>query len=115
MFRLKVYDWFEKVRFFKMGPWQREQGKKLALAGLRLQAPLGSDDRLVPSLRRRSFQNTTPDTDSAQFVAPNACVVGNVTMGEFSAVWYGAVIRGDRSGISLGKNAVVQDLVTMHA
>ena len=45
MLRLKVYDWFEKVRFLNIGPWQRETGKKLALAGLRMQAPMGSDDR----------------------------------------------------------------------
>lgn len=36
MLRLKVYEWFEKIRFLKIGPFQRQQGIKLAEYGLKL-------------------------------------------------------------------------------
>lgn len=36
MFRLRVYDWYEKLRFLSIGPWQRETGKNLALQGLKM-------------------------------------------------------------------------------
>ncbi len=45
MLRLRIYDWYEKTRFLRFGPWQREQGKRLAQLGLRLQAPFQNDDR----------------------------------------------------------------------
>jgi gamma-carbonic anhydrase len=47
------------------------------------------------------------------FVAPTATVLGNVTIGDKSAVWYGSVIRGDQSEIiigsktSIGENSVI--------
>ena len=36
------------------------------------------------------------------FVAPSATVVGDVTLGERSSVWYGAVLRGDVNHIKVG-------------
>lgn len=36
-----------------------------------------------------------PVTDPSVFVAPNATVVGNVTIAHKSNVWYGAVVRGE--------------------
>jgi carbonic anhydrase/acetyltransferase-like protein (isoleucine patch superfamily) len=36
-----------------------------------------------------------PDTARAAVVAPNATVLGDVTLGPLSSVWYGCVLRGD--------------------
>jgi carbonic anhydrase/acetyltransferase-like protein (isoleucine patch superfamily) len=36
-----------------------------------------------------------PKLDNSVFVAPNATVVGNVSMAFKSNVWYGAVVRGE--------------------
>ena len=36
-----------------------------------------------------------PDIDGAAFVAPTAVVVGAVTMGPQSSIWYSAVARAD--------------------
>lgn len=47
--------------------------------------------------------------DSTAFVAPNATVVGNVTLGKHVSVWYGAVVRGDNSKITVGAKTNVQD------
>jgi len=48
------------------------------------------------------------------YVAPGAAVVGHVTIGEGSSVWFGASIRGDHSSITLGSNCTVQDNATLH-
>lgn len=49
------------------------------------------------------------------FVAGGAKVVGNVTIGEDSSVWYNAVIRADSATIEIGENTNVQDNVVLHA
>lgn len=48
------------------------------------------------------------------FVAPNASVIADVNLGERAVVWYGAVLRGDRSGISIGPDSSVGDRVVIH-
>jgi carbonic anhydrase/acetyltransferase-like protein (isoleucine patch superfamily) len=57
-----------------------------------------------------------PDlVDAAAFIAPTAVVVGNVTIGAESSVWFGAVIRGDSEAIRIGKQTNVQDGCILHA
>jgi gamma-carbonic anhydrase len=43
------------------------------------------------------------------FVAPNAAVIGEVLLLEKASVWYGAVVRGDKSKITIGSHTNVQD------
>lgn len=45
------------------------------------------------------------------FIAPNASVVGSVSVAEGASVWYGTVLRADQEGASMtvGKNSNVQD------
>ncbi len=69
---------------------------------------------MVPSLRQKEFQNLKPSIDSAQFVAPNACIIGEVSLEDYSSVWYGAVLRGDRGPITIGKHSVIQDRATLY-
>ncbi len=47
-------------------------------------------------------------------IFPGAHVVGDVDLGENVSVWYNAVIRGDTSYISLGKDSNVQDNCVLH-
>jgi len=56
----------------------------------------------------------TPDTARAAFVAPNATVIGDVTLGAGSSVWYGCVLRGDINSIEIGEGANVQDGTIVH-
>jgi carbonic anhydrase/acetyltransferase-like protein (isoleucine patch superfamily) len=56
----------------------------------------------------------TPDTARAGFVAPNATVLGDVTLGPGSSIWYGAVLRGDINTIEIGEGSNVQDLAVVH-
>lgn len=48
------------------------------------------------------------------FIADNATIVGDVTLGEGVSVWYGTVIRGDVAPITIGRNTNVQDLCMIH-
>ena len=55
------------------------------------------------------------DIQGNAWVAPGACVVGNVTLGDESSVWYNAVIRGDMAPIVVGCGSNVQDGTVVHA
>ena len=56
-----------------------------------------------------------PKIDSEAFVAPTAVVVGAVTMGARSSIWYGAVARADFETIEIGADSNVQDGCTLHS
>ena len=56
-----------------------------------------------------------PAIDDEAFVAPTAVVVGAVTMGPRSSIWYGAVARADAEVIEIGEGSNVQDGSTLHS
>lgn len=49
------------------------------------------------------------------YVAENATIVGDVSMGEQCSVWFNAVIRGDVHYIKMGNKVNVQDGAVIHA
>jgi len=113
MFKLRFLESYERFLYNIWGPRVRSLGQTLNAIGLTVQGPLATDDRLVPSLRQKSFQHHVPRIDRLNFLAPNSAVIGQVSLGERSSVWYGATLRGDKNEINIGKNSVVQDLVTL--
>ena len=56
-----------------------------------------------------------PKIDSEAFVAPTAVVVGAVTLGPRSSIWYSAVARADFETIEIGADSNVQDGCTLHS
>ena len=52
--------------------------------------------------------------DKKVFIAPNATVVGDVTLENNVSIWYGAVLRGDMGAISIGEGSNVQDNCVLH-
>lgn len=62
------------------------------------------------------FAGIHPRIDPTAFVAPNAVVIGNVTIGAEASVWFGAVLRGDEPEfeIRVGARTSVQDNVVLH-
>ena len=48
------------------------------------------------------------------FIAPNATVIGNVSLGAQSSVWFGAVLRGDGDSITIGERTNIQDGSIIH-
>jgi carbonic anhydrase/acetyltransferase-like protein (isoleucine patch superfamily) len=53
--------------------------------------------------------------DPTCFVAPNAIVIGSVSMGAESSIWYQCVLRGDVSTITIGERTNIQDGAIVHA
>src|SRR5690554_5825313 len=60
------------------------------------------------------INGNTPTIDETAWIAPNATLIGNVTLGSESSVFYGAVLRGDVDSITLGARSNLQDNVTVH-
>lgn len=56
-----------------------------------------------------------PDRTKAAFVAPNATLIGRVTVGAGASIWYGAVVRGDVEEIIIGERTNVQDGAVLHS
>jgi len=53
--------------------------------------------------------------EGGAFVATNAIVTGDVTLGEDVGVWFGCVVRGDDAPLTVGRRTNVQDLTMIHA
>ena len=62
----------------------------------------------------RPFLNVHPVYDFSNFIAPSADVIGDVTLGKNSSVWYNVTIRGDVNWIKIGENSNVQDNSVVH-
>ncbi|WP_373229765.1 gamma carbonic anhydrase family protein [Cohnella sp.] len=60
------------------------------------------------------FMGKLPQLASDVYVAEGAKIVGDVTIGEKSSVWFNAVLRGDLAPIHIGKHCNIQDGVVGH-
>lgn len=67
-----------------------------------------------PSLKQFFLPDKRPVTGANVFIAPGATVIGAVSLGDESSVWYGSVLRGDINRIAIGAQSNVQDLSVMH-
>ena len=55
-----------------------------------------------------------PSIHPSAFIASTAAVMGDVTLGEESSIWYGAVLRGDMAAIIIGAQTNIQDGSIVH-
>jgi carbonic anhydrase/acetyltransferase-like protein (isoleucine patch superfamily) len=62
----------------------------------------------------RAYGGIAPRIDATAWVAPGACVVGDVTLAAEVSVWYGCVVRGDVHAIRIGARSNVQDGCVLH-
>lgn len=69
---------------------------------------------VAPGASVLSAAGRTPALDPTSFVAAGARVVGGVTLGPRSSVWYNAVLRADGDTITVGANSNLQDNVSVH-
>lgn len=60
------------------------------------------------------YKENTPHIDTTCFIAPGCSVIGKVSIGKDSSVWYNAVIRGDMASIIIGENTNIQDGSVLH-
>ena len=61
------------------------------------------------------YGSASPTVADSAFVAPTATLVGDVSVGPGAGVFYGAVVRGDRSPLRIGAESNLQDNVTVHS
>jgi len=60
------------------------------------------------------YHGVTPKIDPTAWIAPNATLIGDVTIGPGASVWFGAVLRADMERIELGPGSNLQDNVVVH-
>ena len=61
-----------------------------------------------------NFENKHPKIDKSAFIAENATIIGDVTIGKNVSIWYNVVLRGDVSPIIIGDNTNIQDGSVIH-
>ena len=62
----------------------------------------------------RRFKGITPSLAAGAWVDPQACVIGDVHLGEDASVWPFAAVRGDVNSIRIGARSNIQDNSVLH-
>ncbi len=60
------------------------------------------------------FLRRKPRLGQGVYIAKTAVVIGDVTLGAHSSVWYHAVVRGDINRILVGHHTNIQDNAVLH-
>ena len=60
------------------------------------------------------FGEKIPEIAEGVFVAESADIIGDVTIGEESSIWFNTVVRGDTGPITIGRGVNIQDNSTIH-
>ena len=69
---------------------------------------------MIPPAEPPLFLQRRPQLGTGVFIAPSADVLGDVTLGDDSSVWYQAVLRGDINRILVGPRSNIQDGAVVH-
>ncbi|MFU1768126.1 gamma carbonic anhydrase family protein [Mammaliicoccus sciuri] len=62
----------------------------------------------------KSFKGQKPQIDQSCYIADNATLIGDITIGPKSSVWFNSVIRGDVAPTIIGEGVNIQDLCCLH-
>ncbi len=62
----------------------------------------------------KSVRGHEPQVGEGTFLAETAVLIGDVTIGKDSSIWYGAVLRGDVNKITIGDRTNIQDGTVIH-
>ena len=62
----------------------------------------------------RSYRNVLPTLGPRVFIDPQACVIGDVVLGQDVSIWPFTVVRGDVNFIRIGDRTNVQDGSVIH-
>jgi carbonic anhydrase/acetyltransferase-like protein (isoleucine patch superfamily) len=60
------------------------------------------------------YRGTRPSLGKDVFIAPTASVIGRVSLGDASSVWFGCTLRGDVMSITIGARTNIQDGSVIH-
>ena len=64
--------------------------------------------------RLNTYLRNKPVLGNGVYLAKTAVVLGDVTLGDYASVWFGAVLRGDINRIIVGHHSNVQDNAVLH-
>src|ERR1700748_157917 len=87
------------------GPHPEAQRLDAEVRALRERFPRAHIDRYLAMV---------PSVAAGVLVAPGAALGGDVTLGEESSIWWGAVLRGDLAPVAVGAGTNIQDGTVMH-
>ncbi|WP_323708908.1 gamma carbonic anhydrase [Mammaliicoccus sciuri] len=62
----------------------------------------------------KSFKGQKPQIDQSCYIADNATLIGDITIGPKSSIWFNSVIRGDVAPTIIGEGVNIQDLCCLH-
>ncbi len=60
------------------------------------------------------YRDAWPTIDDSAFVAPGAVVIGNVSVGPETSIWFNTTVRGDIAPITIGSRSNIQDGTLIH-
>ena len=63
---------------------------------------------------RNRYVEDLPQVHPSAYVAPSADLIGAVTVGEQSSIWFQAVVRADDEPVTIGRGTNVQDGCILH-
>ena len=66
------------------------------------------------SFKLLPYKNIYPKVDKEAYIADHSSIIGDVTIGENSSVWFNCVLRGDVAPIKIGNNTNIQDGTIIH-
>ncbi len=61
-----------------------------------------------------AFEGKAPNVAADAFIAPGATLIGDVTVGARSSVWFACVLRGDTNFVRVGARSNIQDGTIVH-
>tara|TARA_B100000315_G_scaffold247902_1_gene277213 strand:- start:1134 stop:1649 length:516 start_codon:yes stop_codon:yes gene_type:complete len=61
-----------------------------------------------------NFLDQKPNIAKNSFIAKNSSVIGGVSLGEYSSIWYNVVVRADINEIKIGSYTNIQDACVLH-
>ena len=67
-----------------------------------------------PGVNIIPIHGKTPQVHESAFIAPGCTLIGDVTIGAGSSIWYNCVLRADVSRIVIGERSNVQDGSVLH-
>lgn len=62
----------------------------------------------------KTLRGVTPKFGNNCFLADNAAIIGDVTMGDDCSIWFSATLRGDVNTITIGNKVNIQDGAVLH-
>ena len=61
-----------------------------------------------------NLEDKKPKNSGENWVAPNAVIIGDVTLEKNTSIWFSATLRGDEENIHIGEGSNIQDGSVLH-